>query len=80
MLFLLLLLLVLLLLLMFRWRHAAVVLPVYILMGHSGGRGGDCEGYGRLTGKSEVMSSAGRLSSKFHSFPRSFAADQLFIF
>ena len=67
-------LLLLLLLLMFRWRHAAVVLAVYILMGQCGGRGGDYEGYGQLAGKSEVIPSAERLSSKFHSFPRSFAA------
>ena len=57
-----------------------VVLAVYILMGQCGGRGGDYEGFGRLAGKSEVIPSAERLSSKFHSFPRSFAADQLFIF
>ena len=62
------------LLLMFRWRHPAVVLDVYILMGQCGGRGGDYEGYGRLAGKSEVIPSAERLSSKFYSFPRSFAA------
>ena len=59
---------------MFRWRHAAVVVAVYLLMRQCGGRGGDYEGYGRLAGKSEVISSAERLSSKFHSFSRSFAA------
>ena len=65
---------------MFRWRHAAVVLGVYILMGQCGGRGRDYEGYGRLAGKSEVIPSTERLSSKFHSFPQSFAGDRLFIF
>ena len=45
---------------MFRWRHAAVVLAVYIVMGQCGGRGGDYEGYGRLAGKSEVIPSAER--------------------
>ena len=69
----LLLLLLLLLLLMFRWRHAAVVLAVYIVMGQCGGKEGDYEGYGRLAGKSEVIPSAERSSSKFHSFPPSFA-------
>ena len=59
---------------MFCWRHAAVVLAVYILMGQCGGRGGDSEGNGRLADKSEVIPSAERLSSKFHSFPRSFPA------
>ena len=75
-----LLLLLLLLLLMFRWRHAAVVLAVYILMGQCGRRGGDYEGYGRLAGKSEVIPSTERLSSKFHSFPQASLLDQLFIF
>ena len=59
---------------MFRWRHAAVVLAVYILMGQCGGRRGDYEGYRRLAGKSVVIPSAERMSSKLHSFPPSFAA------
>ena len=38
---------------MFRWRHAAVVVAVYLLMEQCGGRRGDYESYGRLAGMSE---------------------------
>ena len=50
---LLLLLLLSLLLLLFRWRHAAVVVAVYLLMEQCGGRRGDYESCGRLAGMTE---------------------------
>ena len=42
-----------LLLLLFRWRHAAVVVAVYLLMEQCGGMRGYYESYKRLAGMSE---------------------------
>ena len=63
-----------LLLLLFRLRHAAVVVAVYLLMEQCGGRRGDYEIMDGWLLCRRIMRSAERLSSKFHSFPPSFAS------